>query len=56
MFGYLIHRLLIMIPTLWLVSVVSFIIIELPPGDIATPSVASTWATPSSSRSQSTTR
>ena len=36
MLSFIARRLLIMIPTLWLVSVVSFIIIELPPGDIAT--------------------
>ena len=36
MLSFVARRLLIMIPTLWLVSVVSFIIIELPPGDIAT--------------------
>ena len=36
MLAFIARRLLIMIPTLWLVSIVSFIIIELPPGDIAT--------------------
>jgi len=36
MLAFIARRVLIMIPTLWLVSVVSFIIIELPPGDIAT--------------------
>ncbi len=33
MFGYLIHRLLIMIPTLLAISALVFIIIQLPPGD-----------------------
>ena len=33
MFGYLIRRLLIMIPTLLVISVVTFVIIQLPPGD-----------------------
>jgi peptide/nickel transport system permease protein len=33
MFGYLMQRLLIMIPTLLAISIIVFIIIELPPGD-----------------------
>ena len=33
MLGYLVHRLLIMIPTLIAISIVIFIIIHLPPGD-----------------------
>ena len=33
MFTYFIHRLLIMIPTLFAISVLVFIIIQLPPGD-----------------------
>ncbi len=33
MFRYLIHRLLIMIPTLLVISVVTFLIIQAPPGD-----------------------
>jgi peptide/nickel transport system permease protein len=33
MFGYIIHRLLIMIPTLLVISLVIFTIIQLPPGD-----------------------
>jgi peptide/nickel transport system permease protein len=33
MFTYLIHRVLIMIPTLLVISLVTFIIIQLPPGD-----------------------
>ncbi|HYB11124.1 MAG TPA: ABC transporter permease [Alphaproteobacteria bacterium] len=36
MFGYLTQRLLIMIPTLLAISIVVFIIIELPPGDYLT--------------------
>ena len=35
MLGYLGHRVLHMIPTLILISIISFIIIELPPGDMA---------------------
>jgi len=33
MFGYVVHRLLIMIPTLVVISIVIFTIIQLPPGD-----------------------
>src|ERR1700693_638052 len=33
MLGYLVHRILIMVPTLIAISVVTFIIIHLPPGD-----------------------
>src|SRR5260370_7545348 len=33
MLGYLVHRILIMIPTLIAISIVIFIIIHLPPGD-----------------------
>jgi peptide/nickel transport system permease protein len=33
MFGYIVHRLLIMIPTLIAISLVIFVIIKLPPGD-----------------------
>jgi peptide/nickel transport system permease protein len=36
MFGYITRRLLLMIPTLFLVSVVSFIALQLPPGDYLT--------------------
>ena len=36
MFRYIIRRLILMIPTLFLVSVVSFIAIQLPPGDYLT--------------------
>jgi len=33
MFGYLVRRVLIMIPTLLVISIVTFVIIQLPPGD-----------------------
>ena len=36
MFTYFIHRVLIMIPTLFAISVLTFIIIQLPPGDYLT--------------------
>jgi len=36
MFTYFIHRVLIMIPTLFAISVLTFIIIQLPPGDFLT--------------------
>ena len=36
MFAYIIRRLLIMIPTLVAISIISFIIIQLPPGDFLT--------------------
>ena len=41
--GYIFRRILAMIPTLFLASVVAFIIIQLPPGDFAT-AYASTLA------------
>ena len=40
MFGYLVHRLLIMIPTLLAISILVFVIIQLPPGDYLTSYVA----------------
>jgi peptide/nickel transport system permease protein len=40
MFGYLIHRLLIMIPTLLVISAIVFVIIQLPPGDYLSAYVA----------------
>ena len=40
MFGYLIHRLLIMIPTLLAISAIVFVIIQLPPGDYLSSYVA----------------
>ena len=33
MLSYLIHRILIMIPTLFAISIITFVIIQLPPGD-----------------------
>ncbi len=33
MFGYTVHRVLIMVPTLLAISLITFVIIELPPGD-----------------------
>ncbi|MBN1346944.1 MAG: ABC transporter permease [Phycisphaerae bacterium] len=40
MLAFIIRRLLIMIPTLWVISIISFIIIQLPPGDFLTTLVA----------------
>jgi peptide/nickel transport system permease protein len=40
MFGYLIHRLLVMIPTLLIISLIVFVIIQLPPGDYLSSYVA----------------
>jgi peptide/nickel transport system permease protein len=40
MFGYLIHRLLLMVPTLIAISILVFIIIQLPPGDYLSSYVA----------------
>jgi peptide/nickel transport system permease protein len=36
MFGYLVHRLFIMVPTLLTISILVFVIIQLPPGDYLT--------------------
>jgi peptide/nickel transport system permease protein len=36
MFGYIMRRVLLMIPTLFLVSIISFVAIQLPPGDYLT--------------------
>ncbi|MBN1312608.1 MAG: ABC transporter permease [Anaerolineae bacterium] len=36
MFGYIIRRVLLMIPTLIVISIISFVIIQLPPGDYLT--------------------
>ena len=44
MFQYLVRRLLVMIPTLTAISIVSFILIQLPPGDYLT-TYAATLAT-----------
>ena len=40
MFAYIARRVLLMIPTLFLISVISFIAIQLPPGDFMTSYVA----------------
>ncbi|MBM3134145.1 MAG: ABC transporter permease [Chloroflexi bacterium] len=40
MFGYIMRRVLLMIPTLILVSIISFVTIQLPPGDYLTSYVA----------------
>ncbi len=40
MLSYIIRRILYMIPTLVLVSVVSFVLIQLPPGDYVTTWIA----------------
>ncbi|MPY72463.1 MAG: ABC transporter permease, partial [Alphaproteobacteria bacterium] len=40
MFGYLVHRILIMVPTLLAISAIVFVIIQLPPGDYLTTYVA----------------
>lgn len=33
MFGYFVHRLFLMVPTLLTISIIIFVIIQLPPGD-----------------------
>ncbi|MEQ9490042.1 MAG: ABC transporter permease [Alphaproteobacteria bacterium] len=40
MLGYIAHRLLVMIPTLFVISILVFIIIQLPPGDYLTTMMA----------------
>jgi peptide/nickel transport system permease protein len=40
MFGYIIKRFLLMIPTLIVISIISFVVIQLPPGDFLTSYVA----------------
>lgn len=40
MLGYIVYRVILMIPTVFVISVVSFIIIQLPPGDFLTSYVA----------------
>ena len=37
MFGYIVHRLMVMVPTLLAISALVFIIIQLPPGDYLEP-------------------
>ena len=36
MIQYIVRRLIIMIPTLFVISIISFVIIQLPPGDYIT--------------------
>lgn len=45
MFSYILRRLLYMIPTLFIISLISFIIIELPPGDYMTAYMATLAST-----------
>lgn len=45
MFGYVIHRILVMIPTLLAISVLTFVIIELPEGDYLDSYIAALQAT-----------
>ena len=40
MFGYTVHRVLIMVPTLLAISLITFVIIQLPPGDYLSTYVA----------------
>lgn len=40
MFGYIVRRVLLMIPTLFVISLISFAVIQLPPGDFLTSYVA----------------
>ena len=40
MFGYVIHRLLVMIPTLLAISAITFLIMQLPPGDFLSTHIA----------------
>src|ERR671929_1657638 len=45
MLGYMLRRLLVAIGTVWAVSVVSFVIIQLPPGDYVSSYIAQMAAT-----------
>ncbi len=45
MLQFIIRRILLMIPTLFIISIISFVIIQLPPGDYLTSVVASMTAT-----------
>src|ERR671922_366196 len=45
MLGYILRRLLVAIGTVWSVSIISFIIIQLPPGDYVTSYIAQMAAT-----------
>ena len=40
MFAYTVRRLLLMIPTLFVISFITFVIIQLPPGDYLTNQIA----------------
>ena len=40
MFGYVVHRLLVMIPTLLAISAITFLIMQLPPGDFLSTHIA----------------
>lgn len=44
MIGFIVRRILLMIPTLFMISLISFIIIELPPGDYLTSYIANRMA------------
>ena len=44
MVSFILHRLLLMIPTLFMISLVSFVVIELPPGDYMTSYIANRMA------------
>ncbi len=44
MLGYVVRRLLLMIPTLLAISLVTFVIIQLPPGDYLTSVIATSAA------------
>ena len=45
MAGYILRRLLIALGTVWVISVISFAIIQLPPGDYVTSYIAQLMAT-----------
>jgi len=40
MSAYILKRTLMMIPTLWIISLLSFLVIQLPPGDVLTNQLA----------------
>ena len=46
MLRYIVYRIVLMIPTIFIISVISFIIIQLPPGDFLTSYVTSIPAAP----------
>lgn len=45
MLGYILRRLLIAMGTVWVISVIAFVIIQLPPGDYVTSYIAQLMAT-----------